>query len=91
MSRTTVELELSGPAYGTAMIADDDSVWVAIQPQWWDLATWLWWWLCPSEYRAVVRLKIADGVGGATFVRARAMCVAKRHVRVKNIGRGSDE
>jgi predicted AlkP superfamily pyrophosphatase or phosphodiesterase len=88
MSGTTVEFELSGPTSGTAMIADDDSVWVAVEPRWWDLATWLWWFLCPSGRRAVVRLRVADGVGGATLVRTRAMCVAQRHIRVKNIGRG---
>lgn len=87
MRGTTVELELNGPAYGTALVADDDSVWVAIQPRWWDLATWIWWWACPTSRRAVVKLVVSDGVGGKTVVRARAMCIAMRHVRIKNVGR----
>jgi hypothetical protein len=83
---TTIEFELEGPAYGTALVRDDDSVWIAVQPRWWDLASWLWWWLCPSGRRAVVTLKVSDGVGGVTRVRTRAVCVSRKFVRVR--GRG---
>lgn len=82
---TTVEFELTAPAYGTAMIADDDSVWIAIQPNWWDLATWIWWWFCPSDRKSAITIRVDDGVGGADLVRTRAVRVAKKHVRVRNL------
>ena len=80
MKGTTVEFELSGPAYGTAMIAADDSVWIAIQPKWWDLAIWIWWWLCPSDQKSAVTIRVDDGMGGADRVRTRAVRVAKKYV-----------
>ena len=88
MKGTTIEFELTSPSYGTAMIADDDSVWVSIQPKWWDLATWVWWWFCPSDRKAAVTIRVADGVGGADLVRTRAVRIAKKYVRVKNLGKG---
>ncbi len=88
MKGTTVEFEVSGPAYGTALVAADDSVWIAVQPRWWDLATWMWWWLCPFDRKSTVTLNVADGVGGVTRVRTRAIRVSKKFVRVKGLGRG---
>ena len=82
---TTVEFELDGPAYGTALVAQDDSVWVAIQPKWWDLATWIWWWFCPSDKKSVVNLRTYDGLGGNVLVRSRAVRVATKFVRVKGM------
>ena len=82
---TTVDFELTAPTYGTAMIADDDSVWIAVQPNWSDLATWIWWWLCPSDRKSYVTITVGDGVGGVDRVRTRAVRVAKKHVRVRNL------
>lgn len=88
MKGTSIEFELTGPAYGTALVSDDDSVWIAIQPRWWDIATWFWWWFCPFDRKSVVTIRVADGVGGATRVKTRAIRVAKKFVRVKGVGRG---
>ena len=87
MKGTTVEFELTAPAYGTAMIADDDSVWIAIHPKWWDLATWIWWWFCPSDRKSAITICVNDGVGGVDRVRTRAVRVAKKHVRVRNLSK----
>lgn len=84
---THVEFKLTGPAYGTALIADDDSVWIAVRARWWDLATWIWWWLSPFDRKAIVVLRVGDGIGGITKVRARAVRVSKRYVRVRNLGK----
>ncbi len=84
---TSVEFELSGPAYGTALVAQDDSVWIAVQPRWWDLATWVWWWFAPSDRKATVTLRVDDGVGGSTAVRTRAVRVSKKFVRVRGLGK----
>ncbi len=85
MKGTHVDFELTAPTYGTAMIADDDSVWIAVQPNWSDLATWIWWWLCPSDRKSYVTITVGDGVGGVDRVRTRAVRVAKKHVRVRNL------
>ena len=63
---------------GTALIHTDDSVWVVLCPQFWDLATWLWWWLAPLNGKAWVHLKTSDGCK----IRARAVRVARSHVRI---------
>jgi hypothetical protein len=77
MDATKVRIDLSSLPV-TAMIAGDDSVWVAMRPRWWDLATWLWWWLTPSERKARVQLLRDDGVS----VRCYAVCLSKRHIRI---------
>jgi hypothetical protein len=77
-----VEYEIEGPTSGTALIASDDSVWITVSPKWWDLATWFWWWLCPADQKAVMKLHRADGAGGSVLVRTRAVRMARRHVRV---------
>lgn len=66
--------------HGTGLIASDDSVWISVSPRWWDLATWLWWWLCPSDRKAWVILSTDSG-----RVRTRAIRVARTHVRIRNI------
>lgn len=63
-----------------ALIGSDDSVWVAVTHRWWDLATILWWWLLPSDRRAVIKLTVAGG----RSVRIRAARMASRHVRVSH-------
>lgn len=66
-------------AHSTALVAADDSVWVSLSPRWWDLASWLWWWLCPSDRRAWVILTNGQGVR----IRTRAIRVARRYVRIR--------
>jgi hypothetical protein len=83
MMGTTVEFDLKGPAYGTALIAQDDSVWVVIEPKWWDVASWIWWWLCPSDRRASVTLHCHNSSGGVVRIHGRALRIARTHVRVR--------
>lgn len=67
--------------HGTALIANDDSVWVVMAPRSWDLASWLWWWLAPSDRKAWVTLTANDG----SQIRARAIRVAHAHVRIRGM------
>lgn len=69
---------------GTAIIAVDESVWIAVQPAWWDIPTRVWWWLAPSERKAYVVLTNKSG----HKVRTRAICVARKHVRIGAVPRG---
>lgn len=66
---------------GTALIAADDSVWVAVSPPWFDLSTWFWWWLTPADKKAWV---LINGTNGKT-VRSRAIRVARKHVRIRGV------
>jgi len=65
----------------TALIASDDSVWVAVKIRWWDLAVLLWWWLCPADRKAWTTLTVKDGKS----VRTRAIRIAKRHIRIRTL------
>lgn len=67
--------------HGTALLDADDAVWVAIAPQWWDLATWAWWFLCPFDKRAFAILN----TDSKRRVRVRVIRVAKRHVRFRGV------
>jgi hypothetical protein len=66
--------------HGTALIAPDDSVWIAVAPPWWDLATRLWWFFAPIARKAIVHLNTPNGK-----VRTQALCIARSHVRIKNL------
>lgn len=77
-SPLTVRFEMAG-AHGTALIAQDDSIWVAVAPSWWAIATWFWWWLCPGNRKATVLLTTA---GEHVKVRYRAIRIADKYVRV---------
>lgn len=44
------------------LIRDDRSVWVVAAIRWWDIATLLWWWLCPSDKKAVICMKLGSGL-----------------------------
>lgn len=87
MQGTSIEFEITGPVYGAALIAEDDSVWLAVRPRWWDLATWLWWWLSPSDRKASVKLAVGDGIGGSTVIRTRAVRISKKFVRIKGLSK----
>ena len=65
--------------HGTALIAADDSVWVVVAPAWWDLASILWWWLCPIDRKAFAILATSSG----QKVRARVIRVARKHVKIR--------
>lgn len=64
--------------HGTALIAPDDSVWITVSLHWWELSTLLWWWLAPSNRKAWVLLNVS----GDRKFRSRAICIARRHVRI---------
>lgn len=77
ISMDIVELD-ARTAHETALVRKDGSVWVAISPAWWDLATWLWWWLCPLAKKSWVTIKTNDG----RRLRSRAVRVARAHVLI---------
>ncbi len=72
---SVIELDARS-AHETALVAKDGTVWVAISPAWWDLATWLWWWLCPLHKRSFVTITTND----RRRIRSRAVRVAKSYV-----------
>ena len=81
---TTVQIARNSKVLeSTALVAADDSVWVAVTVRWWDLASILWWWLCPSDRKAWVTLRLHD----APAVRTRAIRIANRHVRIGSVAR----
>jgi hypothetical protein len=82
---TVIEFFLEGPVYGTALIAQDESVWIAINPKWWDLASWVWWWFCPRSRSARVLIRSRDSSGGIVNVRSKAICVARNYARVNGM------
>jgi len=69
----------SRSAHETALIAKDGSVWVAVSPAWWDLASWLWWWFSPADRRAIVILYTANEVA----VRVRALRIARKSIALR--------
>lgn len=71
----------AGEHHGTALIAGDDTVWVAVHARWWDIATLLFWWLAPTDRKAWATLTTAQG----EKVRARVYRIASKHVRIRNI------
>ena len=72
---TVVELDAK-TSHETALVRKDGTGWIAIAPAWWDLATWLWWWLCPLSKKAWVTIKTNDN----RRIRSRAVRVAKNYV-----------
>jgi hypothetical protein len=66
--------------HGTALIARDDSVWVAVCLRWWDIASILFWWLAPSDRKAWATLTNVHG----EKVRARVIRIARNHVHIRN-------
>ena len=64
--------------HGTALIAPDDTVWIAYCPRPWDLASILWWFFCPSDKKGFVTLTLRDN----RRVRTKAIRVARRHVKI---------
>jgi len=79
-----IELEVKA-VKNLALISQNDAVWVVVHTRWWDLATWLWWWFCPSDKKAMVNLTLDGGVGHKV-VTTKAIRVATRHCRVRGMG-----
>lgn len=53
----------------------ENEVWLTMSTPWWDLASWVWWWLTPGRTRWL----IVRGESGRARVRAKR--IAKRHFR----------
>jgi hypothetical protein len=76
----TIEFNVEG-AKDLALIDSADGVWVVVPihyTHWWDFATLLWWFFCPMDKKAVLKLHFAD-----RSVCVRAVRVATRHVRLR--------
>lgn len=78
----SVELEVQEVRDLALISGADDSVWLVVPVRWWDLATLIWWLLCPADRKARVRLTMHDGAK----VGFRAVRVASRHVRIRGFG-----
>lgn len=79
----SIELELEGVKDLALISRADDSIWLVVPIRWWDLATLIWWFFCPSDKRAKVRLTLHDG----SKVSCRAMRVASRHVFIRGFSK----
>jgi hypothetical protein len=75
VNMTVIELD-ARRAHETALVAKDGTVWIAIAPSWWDIASWFWWWLCPMSKKAWVVLRTGD----QRQIRSRAVRVATNYV-----------
>jgi len=64
--------------HGTALKDKTGAVYITVAPGPFDVATWLWWWLAPSDKRVWVHLRTGDG----QKVRARAIRIATRLVTI---------
>lgn len=73
-----VQVDVQG-ARDLALISADDTVWLAVSLKWWDLAALLFFFLCPADRRARVRLNLEHGVTVTVW----AVRVAKKHVRLR--------
>lgn len=67
----------------TALLAADGSVWLSVKLRWWDLATVLWWWLCPTDKRAWVTVTTSSG----QRVRTRAIRIAEVSIHIGGVHR----
>lgn len=74
----SLEIE-AGAVKDLALIDSSDGIWIVAPLMWWDLATWFWWFLTPSDRRATVTLTTGDGVK----FRCKAVRVASKHARVR--------
>ena len=67
----------------TALLAADGSCWLSVKLRWWDLATLLWWWLCPMDKRAWITVTTSSG----QRVRTRAIRIAEFSVHIGGVHR----
>jgi len=82
VSAMTIEVD-GTEEVGTALIASDDSVWIPIEPRWFEIATWFWWWLAPADKQA--RITITDSHGKRATMRS--IRIARRYARVRGVPR----
>jgi hypothetical protein len=64
-----------------ALIDAEGAVWYTFARPWWDIASWLWWFLTPGEKKWVFVRKV-----GNTKVRIQAVKLTKTHVKVHKAG-----
>lgn len=69
---------------GFALVDAKGAVWRTFARPWWDIASWLWWWLSPGE-KKWVQVRKDDG----QKVRIRAVKLSGRHIRVGTPGKAS--
>lgn len=66
-----------------ALVSDSDgSVWIVVSFKWWDLATMLWWALCPFNVKKTVKM-FAEG----KMLTVRMVRVANGHATIHFIPR----
>jgi hypothetical protein len=70
------------PVHGLALLGAGGDIWVTFYRPWWDVASWLWYWLSPGK-KAWTQVRKADN--GKVCVRA--VRVAKKHIRVSSVGK----
>ena len=73
-----IEMELEGTK-DLVLIDSQDGVWLVVPIRWWDLATLLWWLLCPTDKKSKVKITLFDN----KKVSFRAVRVASRYIRVR--------
>lgn len=61
---------------GLALLDSHGAVWRTFARPWWDISSWLWWWLTPGR-KQWVQLRRPEGK-----VRIRAVRLSSRHVRI---------
>lgn len=75
-------VELDGnDCTGIAMSDSENRVWVTFSRPWWDIASWLWFWLMPGSIKMVL-LRKRNG----ERVRIRAKQISSRLIRVGRKG-----
>lgn len=77
----SIAIDVQG-AKDLALISADNSVWIVVYLHWWDLATWLWWFLTPYDARSIIRLSLTNG----QTVRTMAVRVASRYIKIGKEG-----
>lgn len=84
MNRVEIIESRAYEVHGTVLIEPNDSVWYTFCRPWWDIASWLWWWLMPGQKKwVVVRRETGKRV------RVPAVRIAKTHVRIGTPKEGS--
>lgn len=75
----SIEVEVAGIKDLALISQRDDSVWIVVPLRWWDLATLVWYFFCPADRKAKIKLTLED----KSVVRCTAIRVASRHIRIR--------
>lgn len=59
----------------------DDTVWLVMNPKWYDLATIIWWLFTPYDRKKTVKLTLENGETAA----CKAIRIAEYYIKVKGI------